>query len=136
MYWTLGQNSVNVIKLSEWIIFTWRHELIFNMCSTNLKTVHTFRSFLYGAILDRPKNTALGGGGGKNTKQQAPQGKLIIQWLYSACLSQWEISKVNKNQKTRQILYCVGYVLLNLHERLFLFTIIMIMRERESIIGW
>lgn len=56
------------------------------MCSTNLKTVHTFRSFLYGAILDRPKNTALGGGGGKNTKQQAPQGKLI-QWLYLACLS-------------------------------------------------
>lgn len=69
----------------EWIIY--RYELIFNMCGTNLKTVHTFRSFLYGAILDRPKNTALGGGGGKNTKQQAPQGKLIIQWLNSACLS-------------------------------------------------
>nr|XP_022339451.1 cilia- and flagella-associated protein 46-like isoform X3 [Crassostrea virginica] len=31
------------------------------------------KSFLYGAILDRPKNTALGGGGGKNPKQQAPQ---------------------------------------------------------------
>ncbi|XP_065923991.1 cilia- and flagella-associated protein 46 isoform X6 [Magallana gigas] len=31
------------------------------------------KSFLYGAILDRPKNTALGGGGGKNTKQQALQ---------------------------------------------------------------
>lgn len=30
-----------------------------------------FRSFLYGAVLDRPKNTALGGGGGKNPKQQA-----------------------------------------------------------------
>ncbi|XP_056005172.1 cilia- and flagella-associated protein 46-like isoform X7 [Ostrea edulis] len=29
------------------------------------------RSFLYGAVLDRPKNTALGGGGGKNPKQQA-----------------------------------------------------------------
>ena len=37
-----------------------------------------FRSFLYGAILDRPKNTALGGGGGKNPKQQAPQSKYLI----------------------------------------------------------
>lgn len=58
----------------------YRYELIFNnTCRTNLKTVHTFRSFLYGAILDRPKNTALGGGGGKNTKQQAPQSKHVIQ---------------------------------------------------------
>ena len=37
-----------------------------------------YRSFLYGAILDRPKNTALGGGGGKNPKQQAPQSKYLI----------------------------------------------------------
>lgn len=33
---------------------------------------------MYGAILDRPKNTALGGGGGKNPKQQAPQSKYLI----------------------------------------------------------
>lgn len=58
----------------------YRYELIFNnTCRTNLKTVDTFRSFLYGAILDRPKNTALGGGGGKNTKQQAPQSKHVVQ---------------------------------------------------------
>ena len=40
-----------------------------------MHSIYTFRNFLYGAVLDKPKNIP-GGGGGKAPKQTGPPGKL------------------------------------------------------------